>query len=132
MIFPAITAAHAALLGLIFVALSAWVIAGRNQYKVLHNDGGVEALNRRMRAHANFAEYVPMTLILIGALEASGGSPAAVRALGAILVVARIMHPVGMVAPENSLQQYAFRATSVVATIGVIAVSAVMLLLRHL
>jgi uncharacterized membrane protein YecN with MAPEG domain len=130
MVFPQITAFYTAILGLIFAVLSAWVIAGRFKLQILHGDGGVDAMNRRMRAHGNFAEYVPLTLLIIGLLEASGGSRAIVRILLIVLTVARAMHPFGMVAPANSVQQYAFRATSVIATLTILAAAAILLLLR--
>ncbi len=130
MIFPAITAFYASILGLIFAVLSAWVIAGRFKLQILHGDGGVDAMNRRMRAHGNFAEYVPLTLLLLGLLEASGGSRTIVRVLLIVLTVARAIHPFGMMAPPNSVQQYAFRATSVIATLTILGVAAILLLLR--
>ncbi len=128
--FPALTAFYAAILALIYAALSLWVIAGRGQFGVLHGDGGQDRMTRRIRSHANFAEYVPLILLLVAFLEAGGASRATVRALLLILVVARLMHPVGMVAPVGSFQQYAFRATSVVATLGVLIATAVLLLVR--
>jgi len=130
MIFPVITAFYAGFLALIFAVLSTWVIAGRFKLKILHGDGGSDAMNRRMRAHGNFAEYVPFTLLLVGLFEASGGSPMIVRVLLIALTVARLMHPIGMVAPPNSVQQYAFRATSVIVTLGILALAAILLLLR--
>lgn len=130
MIFPVITAFYAGFLALIFAVLSTWVIAGRFKLQILHGDGGSDAMNRRMRAHGNFAEYVPFTLLLVGLFEASGGSPMIVRVLLIALTVARLMHPIGMVAPPNSVQQYAFRATSVIVTLGILALAAILLLLR--
>jgi len=129
-VFPAETAFYAAVLGLIFAVLSAWVIAGRFKLQILHGDGGNDAMNRRMRAHGNFAEYVPLILLLSAFFEASGGSRMVVRVLLVVLTIARLMHPVGMVAPLNSLQQYAFRASSVIATITILAVVAILVLLR--
>jgi uncharacterized membrane protein YecN with MAPEG domain len=130
MVFPAVTAFYAAILALIFAALSAWVIAGRFKLQILHGDGGNDAMNRRMRAHGNFAEYVPLILLLTAFFEGLGGSPSVVRILLIALTIARLMHPVGMVAPANSLQQYAFRATSVIATITILAAVAILVLLR--
>ena len=72
MVFPVVTAIAAAVLGLIFAALSGWVIAGRLSTGVLHGDGGEETMNRRMRAHANFIEYVPLILLLVALLECGG------------------------------------------------------------
>jgi uncharacterized membrane protein YecN with MAPEG domain len=130
MIVPAVTAFYAAILALIFAVLSGWVIAGRFNMQILHGDGGSDEMNRRIRAHGNFAEYVPLILLLTGYFESSGGSRYIVRILLIVLIVARLMHPVGMVAPPDSLQQYAFRATSVITTITILAVVAVLVLLR--
>lgn len=130
MVFPAVTGFYAALLGVIFALLSSWVIAGRFKLQILHGDGGNDIMNRRMRTHANFAEYVPLILLLAAFYEISGGSRSILRILLIILTLARAMHPIGMVAPPNSLQQYAFRATSVIATLVVLAAISVLLLLK--
>ena len=129
--FPALTAFYGAILALIYAVLSLWVIAGRGQFGVLHGDGGQDRMIRRIRSHANFAEYVPLILLLVAFLEAGGAAGAAtVRALLLILVVARLMHPVGMMAPVGSVQQYVFRGTSVVATLSALIAAAVLLLVR--
>jgi uncharacterized protein len=132
MVFPVVTAAAAAVLGLIFAALSAWVMAGRLSMGVLHGDGGKEALNRRTRAHANFIEYVPLILLLAALLEGSGGSRTLIEVLLVLLAVARLMHPFGMLAPPNSAQQYVFRGGAALATMVVLVVAAVALLVRCL
>ncbi len=49
-----------------------------------------------MRRHANFIEYVPLALILIGLLEFNGAPTLAIHALGGGLVVFRIAHAVGL------------------------------------
>ena len=130
MLFPALTSFYGALLALLFTALSVWVVAGRGQFNVLHNDGGNDQLNRRIRSHGNFAEYVPFLLLLIGMFEADGGSRTTVRVLLLILLFARLAHPIGMIAPEGSAQQYAFRATGALATLFLLPVSAILLLVR--
>lgn len=128
MTYPIMTAFYAALLAMVLLALSFWVSMGRIKYLAHHGDAGQEDLRRRIRAHANFIEYVPMALILIGLNEAAGASATMVQALLVILLVSRIAHPIGMVAPEASLQQFAFRSPSVLGTWGVILVAALMLL----
>ncbi|MHA7970301.1 MAPEG family protein [Rhizobium sp. CAU 1783] len=128
MVFPALTAFYAGLFGLLFILLSVWVSAGRAQFRAHHGDAGEVRLQRRIRIQANFAEYVPLALILIGFCEAGGSAPAIVRALLIALLVARLVHPFGMVAPEGSLQQYALRAPAMMATWTVIAVASVMAL----
>jgi uncharacterized protein len=130
MTFPSITATYAAVLGLIFVALSAWVIAGRLGTQVMHGDAGVETMNRRIRAHANFAEYVPITLILVGLLESTAIAHWVIHALLLPLTIARALHPFGMLAPLNSPRQFVCRGGSAVVTLIVLAIGAVLLLLR--
>jgi uncharacterized protein len=128
--FPASTAFYASLLALIYAGLSAWVVAGRLSSNVLHGDGGDSALLKRIRSHGNFAEYVPLTLLLIALLEANGAGYALVQTLLIVLVIARLLHPVGMLAPMNSVQQYACRGGGMVATFLVMVVAAIMLLIR--
>ncbi|WP_454745072.1 MAPEG family protein [Ciceribacter selenitireducens] len=130
MVLPVHTMQYAAILALIFVALSLWVSMGRAKMRVHHGDGGHAALNRRIRAHANFAEYVPFALLLIGLGEMAGLGGTSVQVLLAVLVAARLAHPFGMTAPEGSVRQYALRAPAMLATWAVIAVAAVLLLVR--
>jgi len=56
---------YAALLALIFVALSVRTLRMRRRLRIAVGDGGDTALLRAMRVHANFAEYVPLSLLLI-------------------------------------------------------------------
>jgi uncharacterized membrane protein YecN with MAPEG domain len=130
MVFPVVTATAAAVLGLIFAVLSGWVIGGRLSFGVLQGDGGHDAMQRRMRIHANFAEYVPLILLLDGLLEADGGSRTLVGILLAVLVIARLMHPFGMLAEPNSTNQYVFRGGAASATIVVLLISALVLLVH--
>jgi uncharacterized membrane protein YecN with MAPEG domain len=130
MVFPVVTAAAAAVLGLIFAALSAWVMAGRLSMGVLPGDGGKEVLNRRTRAHTNFIEYLPLILLLAPLPEGGGISRTLIEVLLVVLVVARLMHPFGMLAPPNSAQQYMFRGGAASATLAVLAVAAVALLVH--
>ncbi len=59
-------------------------------------DGGNPDLLLAMRRHGNFAEYVPLALILIGILEVNGVSTVALHALGAGLLAARISHALSL------------------------------------
>lgn len=130
--FPATTALYAGVLGLVYAILTLWVVGGRGQFNVMHGDGGRTELHRRIRAHANFAEFVPLILVLVGLLEVGGASATRIHWLLAPLVVARLMHPVGMVAREHSVQQYAFRAPGAVVTLIVLVAASIMLLMRAL
>lgn len=70
--------------------------AVRTKAKVSIGDGGNEMLIRRMRAHANFVEYAPFIIILIGLLEFSTGTSLWLWVASALFLVARIAHPLGM------------------------------------
>ncbi|BAQ44580.1 MULTISPECIES: MAPEG family protein [Methylobacterium] len=130
MVFPSLTAGYAAVLALLFAGLSIWVMARRLSANVLHGDGGDAVLLHRARSQANFAEYVPLILIVVGLLEAHGGSRGLVHGLLAVLLVGRVLHPFGMTAPANSPRQYACRGGGILATFAVLIVSALALLLR--
>ena len=87
-----ITPIYAGLLGLLLVVLSARVILMRRQQKISLGHAENTALERRIRAHGNFAEYAPMALILIGLLELSGFGAAGLHLLGIALVCGRLLH----------------------------------------
>ena len=85
------------LLGLVFLFLSYRVSQVRRAARVSLGDGGDADLLARIRAHANFAEYVPFCLILILGLEMSTEvSPPALWVAGLGLVGFRIAHAIGM------------------------------------
>ena len=64
-----ITAVFAALLAPLFLVLSYRVIKLRGSTRTALGDGGNPELLRRMRVQANFAEYAPLALVLIGLAE---------------------------------------------------------------
>lgn len=68
----------------------------RSSEKISVGHGDSDALLRRMRAQLNFAEYTPITLILILALELSGGLTNALWLAGGIYMLGRIAHGLGM------------------------------------
>jgi uncharacterized membrane protein YecN with MAPEG domain len=85
------------ILGLVFLILSWRVVQVRQSAKVELGDGGDTHLLARIRAHANFAEYVPISLVLLGLVEMSyRETPAGLWVAGGALVVVRIAHAVGM------------------------------------
>lgn len=59
------------------------------------SDDGI--LQRKVRAHGNFAEYVPLGLLIILALELMQGQTWLVWLLGGTLTVARIAHAYGVI-----------------------------------
>ena len=95
-----ITLTVAALCGIIFFVLTMRVSQVRIASKVSMGDGGDPLLLARIRAHANFAEFVPLCLILLGLVEHYAERNLWLGGLGIALVIARILHPIGMAMPS--------------------------------
>ena len=91
-----VTALYAILLGLLSVVLLLGVGRGRLRTGVSLYDGGDAELAVAIRRHANFTEQVPLTLLLIAIVELNGAPQLWVHALGAALLVCRILHPFGL------------------------------------
>jgi hypothetical protein len=66
---PVIVPSYAAVLVFVYIALAVRMIRMRRSEKVAVGTGGNARLERAMRVHANFAEYVPLALLLITFLE---------------------------------------------------------------
>lgn len=94
--YPIITALAASAFGLIFIILSMRVGLYRGSSSIFLGDGGDAALLRRIRVHGNFAEYVPLSLILLGLIEGTGAPSYIVLGIAASLVLARLAHAVGL------------------------------------
>lgn len=83
--------------------------------KVMIGDGGDAPLLAAVRAHANFVEYAPFVLILLAGIELAGGSTTWLWVAGAVFVVARVAHGLGMDRPApNPLRAGGIAATWIV------------------
>jgi len=91
-----ITAFYASLLAALYLILSARVIGWRRSQRVELGDGEDTQLLRRMRVHANFAEYVPFALLLMALAENMTAPRPLVHFIGIVLVVGRLMHAYGL------------------------------------
>lgn len=94
-----VTSMIAALLTAIFIKLSLAVIGLRRKNKVGLGSGGHEDLERAIRAQGNFAEYVPLGIILIACLELNGAPWWLVAIPGLTLIAGRLIHAQGMHTP---------------------------------
>ena len=93
---PHVVMLYAGLLALIFVALSIRTLRLRRHLKVAVGDGGSVVMLRAMRVHSNFAEYVPIGLLLLYFVEVAGANQVLVHFLGASLLLGRILHAIGV------------------------------------
>jgi uncharacterized membrane protein YecN with MAPEG domain len=91
-----ITLVTAGAAAIINVWLAVRVGQARSSEKVSIGDGGNLRLIARMRAQANFVEYAPFVLILLGLVEYNAGSSIWLWIAAAAFLLARIAHPLGM------------------------------------
>ena len=122
-----VTAVYAALIGLLAIALGLRVVMLRRRHRVGVGSGGNKDLSLAIRAHANLLEQAPMALLLLLLLELSGERAGLVHALGALLVVARIIHAWGLSHREGT-SFGRFYGTAV--TWGVVIIASGILLTR--
>jgi uncharacterized membrane protein YecN with MAPEG domain len=87
-----ITSFFAGLFTLYFVRLAFNVIRLRRANKVALGAGGFSDLEGAIRAHGNFAEYVPLGLILLGLFESHSVHPVLVAVLGGLFALGRFIH----------------------------------------
>lgn len=94
-ILPA-TLATAAACAVLSVWMAVRITQIRRERKIFVGDGGDPALVARMRAQANFVEYAPFVLILLGLLELARGPSVWAWGYGLVFVVGRVCHVFGM------------------------------------
>jgi uncharacterized protein len=87
-----VTILYAGLLGLLSLVLSAAAGIMRGKKNIDAGDGGDREQLFAMRRHANFVEYVPLALILIGLLEFKGVASNYIHYLGGALLLGRALH----------------------------------------
>ncbi|WP_458097738.1 MAPEG family protein [Roseomonas sp. WA12] len=88
----AVTPLYAGVSGLFFLVLSARVIQARGRAKVSLGLGEDPALHRAVRVHGNFAEYVPLTLLLMLAVEVMGVAHWILHLAGLGMLLGRLAH----------------------------------------
>lgn len=116
---PIITASYAAVLALLYVLMTAYVIRARVKTQVNIGDGGNPDMLLAMRRHANMTEYVPFALILMGFAEVLGLGSVWLHTAGVALVGGRILHPLGMHSAEGNIGP---RVAGTLATLGAILI----------
>ncbi len=102
---------YAGILGLIYIALSIFVIQGHFKHQVDIGDGGQD----------NFIEYVLFALILIFLVEQEGVSEIIIHLLGVALILGCIIHSIGLYHKFGTLIR---RSSGVILTFFVIIIAA--------
>ena len=96
MIAPTVTAIYAAVLGILGLFLAGRVIAGRVKHAVQLGHAGREDMRLRIRVFGNFAEYVPLILMLAALAEGLGAPRWVAHAIGSALLAGRLLHAWGL------------------------------------
>ena len=121
-----VTAFYASLLALLFVFLSFRVIGWRRLVKVEIGHGEDNQLLRRMRVHANFAEYVPFTLLLMAMAESMTSPRPLIHLVGLLLIAGRLMYAHGLSQTPHILR---YRVWGMMLTFFALSISALLCLL---
>lgn len=124
-----ITTFYAGVLGLIFLALTYYVIEGRFRFKIGLGSGGNAEMLQRMRMQGNFAEMVPITLLLMLLVELDVASKIIIHGMGITLVTGRLIHAYGLFSSSGTTVQ---RVLGAVLNHIVILTAAVLCILSYL
>ncbi len=123
-----VTALYAAIIGIIAIWLGSRPGLLRGKTKISVGDGGNPDLLLAMRRHANFAEWVPLTLIIIALLEMQGAPRIAIHCLGAALIIFRLAHAQGL---RGDSIQGAGRAIGAFGTVLVLGIASIWNIVLH-
>ena len=124
-----ITPVYTALLAMLFVVLSVRTLRLRHRLQVAIGDGNQKVLARAARAHANFAEYVPIAILLIFFLEREIGSVIWIHVLCILLLVGRLSHAYGV---SQVNENFKFRVFGMALTFTAIISAGLRLLIAYL
>ncbi len=86
----------------------------RIRVQAVLGDAGDEGLRRAIRAHGNFAEYVPFAVLLIALAELNGSPAWSIHVLGSVLVLARLSHAWGLTSSVLRYRQIGMIGTFIV------------------
>ncbi|QZA80066.1 MAPEG family protein [Deefgea piscis] len=124
-----IVAMYAALLCLLYLYLTFRVIKLRRKFGAALGDQQQPELNRAIRAHANFAEYVPLCLLLLFLLEMQNAAHLLLQGLGLALLLGRILHAYAI---SQLKEQLKFRVAGMMLTLLTMLIAALALLFNTL
>ena len=105
--------AYTALFLLLFIALSVRTILMRRKHRIAVGTDACQPLLRAVRAHGNFAEYVPLTLLAVGMWETRGGPAGLIHLACLVLLAGRLSHAVGV---SREREAFAFRTAGMAST----------------
>ncbi len=124
-----ITPFYAAILVFLFIFLSVRTLRLRRKLQIPLGDAGNPQMLRAMRVHSNFAEYVPLALLLMFMFELVSVLPGPAHIFGICLLLGRLSHAYGV---GQSSEDYRYRVFGMAMTLTALVGSAVGLLVVYL
>lgn len=124
-----VTPLYAAILSLLCVVLSVRTLTLRRRFGVAIGPGDEPLLARAVRAHGNFTEYVPISLILLLLVDLESNRDALLHGLGLMLVVGRAAHAYGV---SQVAEDFRFRVVGMALTFTVMGSCALLILARYI
>ncbi|WP_298452124.1 MAPEG family protein [uncultured Marinobacter sp.] len=125
MLLP-VTGVFAAVLGILMLVLSAYVVKFRVKYKKVMGVTDNPDFQAAVRAHGNLVEYAPIGLIMLGIAELNGVASGLIYWTGMSLVVGRLLHAWGMINGHGG--EHKARALGMVLTWLAMLAAAILLL----
>lgn len=123
-----ITPLYSGIFGLFFVALSVRTLLLRRKFGIAIGNNNQPILERASRVHSNFAEYVPMSLLLIYFLELKMPSNTWIHFICMALLLGRISHAYGVSQVQEKL---VYRVVGIALTFMVIISTSVRLFIGY-
>ncbi|MDR7059884.1 MULTISPECIES: MAPEG family protein [unclassified Sphingopyxis] len=117
-----VTAFVAAICALLLLATAIDTVRQRLRLKAAFGDHGDAKLISASRSHGNLAEYAPITIILLGLLETARANHMALMVIGAIFLVGRVAHVIGLYTPSEPGKAPLGRQVGVAATFGTLLI----------
>ena len=90
------TGLYVALGVLLVLVLAIRVVVRRLTLRIGIGDGDDKELRKRIRAHGNAIEYLPIGLLALLLLDLDGTAPVLLHVFGVALIVARAAHAFGL------------------------------------
>lgn len=127
-----ITGYYAGLLAFFLIVLSVRVIRLRNVTKTILGMGTDPKLQAACRAQGNFAEYVPIALLMMLMLEMQGTGAGVLHLAGGILILGRVSHAYSLLVrePATNNKDIRFRVGGMICTFTTLAVLAGLLVVK--
>ncbi len=126
--YAMITITTASILALIYVFLAIFVIKMRYKYRVSINSNHEPELDYAIRAHANFNEYVPLSLILLYFAEENFGDNIFLMIISVALICGRVCHAHAFLTMQNQKNKFKTRQIGMVLTFSTLIILAISLL----